>query len=164
MKKNNKKGFTLVELVIVIAVIAVLSAILVPTFGKVISDANENARREDARIAYQNFIIEHSEDDANDVLANKAYILIDAEEKTQTVDGKKIAQLSSTKYVYKIENGALEEISGMSLSGLCSEIKAEDSSTPVESIPVVVADEGASIVAQTAYSLGKAGMYIVFAA
>lgn len=160
MKKNNKKGFTLVELVIVIAVIAVLSAILVPTFGNVISDANKNARREDVRIAYQSFIIEHSEDDANDVLANKAYILIDAEETTAD-EAKK---LSSIKYVYKIENGGLEEISGMNLSGLYSEIKAKDSSTPVESIPVVVADEGTSIVAQTAYSLGKTGMYIVFAA
>ena len=32
MKKNNKKGFTIVELVIVIAVIAILAAVLIPTF------------------------------------------------------------------------------------------------------------------------------------
>jgi len=38
-KVCRKKGFTLVELVIVIAVIAVLSAILVPTFGNIITDA-----------------------------------------------------------------------------------------------------------------------------
>ena len=39
---NNKKrsAFTIVELVIVIAVIAILSAVLIPTFGAIIKDAN----------------------------------------------------------------------------------------------------------------------------
>lgn len=31
MKKSNRKGFTLVELVVVIAIIGILAAILVPT-------------------------------------------------------------------------------------------------------------------------------------
>lgn len=43
MKKNNKKGFTLVELVIVIAVIAILAAVLIPTFTTVIANANKSA-------------------------------------------------------------------------------------------------------------------------
>jgi len=38
--KAIKKGFTLVELVIVIAVIAVLAAVLIPVFSNVIKDAN----------------------------------------------------------------------------------------------------------------------------
>ena len=33
--KNNKKGFTLVELVIVVAVMAVLVAVAIPTIGSV---------------------------------------------------------------------------------------------------------------------------------
>ncbi len=36
MKRTNKKGFTLVELVIVIAVIAILAAVLIPTFSNII--------------------------------------------------------------------------------------------------------------------------------
>ncbi|MGM9683101.1 MAG: type IV pilin protein, partial [Eubacteriales bacterium] len=32
MKNTKKKGFTIVELVIVIAVIAILAAVLIPTF------------------------------------------------------------------------------------------------------------------------------------
>lgn len=36
MKKSKQKGFTLVELVIVIAVIAILSAVLIPTFSNVV--------------------------------------------------------------------------------------------------------------------------------
>lgn len=41
--KNKKKGFTLVELVIVIAVIAILAAVLIPTFSSVIKNANNSA-------------------------------------------------------------------------------------------------------------------------
>lgn len=39
MKRNNKKGFTITELVIVIAVIAILAAVLIPTFSGVIKKA-----------------------------------------------------------------------------------------------------------------------------
>ena len=42
-KKNNRKGFTIVELVIVIAVIAILATVLVPTFGNVIDKAQASA-------------------------------------------------------------------------------------------------------------------------
>lgn len=40
MKNLKRKGFTIVELVIVIAVIAVLAAVLIPTFSNVINKAN----------------------------------------------------------------------------------------------------------------------------
>lgn len=43
MKKSVKKGFTIVELVIVIAVIAILAAVLIPTFSSLIEKANESS-------------------------------------------------------------------------------------------------------------------------
>ena len=43
MKHTNKKGFTIVELVIVIAVIAILAAVLIPTFSNLIKKANESS-------------------------------------------------------------------------------------------------------------------------
>ena len=43
MKKLNKKGFTIVELVIVIAVIGILAGVLIPTFTIVVRKANESA-------------------------------------------------------------------------------------------------------------------------
>ena len=43
MKNQNKKGFTIVELVIVIAVIAILAAVLIPTFSGLVAKANLSA-------------------------------------------------------------------------------------------------------------------------
>ena len=57
MKKLNKKGFTIVELVIVIAVIAILAAVMVPTFSGLISDARETAAKSEAANAYHAAII-----------------------------------------------------------------------------------------------------------
>ena len=47
--KRTKHGFTLVELIIVIAVIGVLAAILIPTFSNVIDKANAKSALSDAR-------------------------------------------------------------------------------------------------------------------
>ena len=52
MKKTNKKGFTIVELVIVIAVIAILAAVLIPTFANVVEKANISAALQGGRNAY----------------------------------------------------------------------------------------------------------------
>lgn len=41
MKKNNKKGFTLVELVIVVAVMAVLVAVAIPTVSSITGSAKD---------------------------------------------------------------------------------------------------------------------------
>ena len=47
MKNNKKKGFTIVELVIVIAVIGILSAVLIPTFSNVTKKAREAAKSQE---------------------------------------------------------------------------------------------------------------------
>ena len=55
MKRNNKKGFTIVELVIVIAVIAILAAVLIPTFGGIVDKAKENAALQEAKTIMTNY-------------------------------------------------------------------------------------------------------------
>ena len=58
--KNNRKGFTIVELVIVIAVIAILATVLVPTFGNVIKDAKDAAALQEAKNAYTNYVSDNA--------------------------------------------------------------------------------------------------------
>lgn len=52
--KSNKKGFTIVELVIVIAVIAILAGVLIPTFSGVVEKSNASAALQTARSTLTN--------------------------------------------------------------------------------------------------------------
>lgn len=52
MKKMNKKGFTLAELLIVIAIIAVLIAIAIPTFSGALDNARRQTDHANIRSAY----------------------------------------------------------------------------------------------------------------
>ena len=47
--KNKKKGFTLIELVAVLAIIAILSAAFIPKFGKYITEAKKVAVLNEAK-------------------------------------------------------------------------------------------------------------------
>lgn len=55
MIKKLKKAFTITELVIVIAVIAILAAVLIPTFSNVIKNANESAAMQNCRNAFGDY-------------------------------------------------------------------------------------------------------------
>ena len=63
--KKAKRGFTITELVIVIAVIAILAAVLIPTFSNVIQRANESAAMQEARSEWSNFQVEVATNDAD---------------------------------------------------------------------------------------------------
>ena len=59
MKRNNKKGFTIVELVIVIGVIAILAAVMIPTFSGIIQKAEDSKALQNARNAYTEALVEN---------------------------------------------------------------------------------------------------------
>lgn len=54
---NRRKGFTIVELVIVIAVIAILATVLVPTFSGVVQRAQNAATLQEASVIYTNYVM-----------------------------------------------------------------------------------------------------------
>lgn len=51
-KKANKKGFTIMEMLIVVAIIAVLAAIAIPTFNSALTKSKEAADVANIRAAY----------------------------------------------------------------------------------------------------------------
>ena len=62
MKRTNKKGFTIVELVIVIAVIAILAAVLIPNLSRLVEKANESKAMQEAKAAMDSDLIEANGD------------------------------------------------------------------------------------------------------
>ena len=62
MKRTNKKGFTIVELVIVIAVIAILAAVLIPNLSRLVKKANESKAMQEARNILAGKVIDYGKD------------------------------------------------------------------------------------------------------
>lgn len=75
MKRTNKKGFTIVELVVVIAVIAILAAVLIPTFAGVIGDANDAAFKADLQAVYTQYASDQAQ--GNKEPASVIFIKVD---------------------------------------------------------------------------------------
>ncbi len=78
MKNSNKKGFTIIELVIVIAVIAILAAVLIPTFASLIKKANMSADQQAVRqmntiLAAEGAVEKNTIFDVYDVLAANGF-------------------------------------------------------------------------------------------
>lgn len=76
--KNRKKGFTIVELVIVIAVIGILSAILIPTFAGLTARAQEKALQEGLRNSYVAYSVDYADKEGY-VAEKDVYLSEDAE-------------------------------------------------------------------------------------
>lgn len=65
MKKlRNKKGFTLIELIVVIAILAILAAILVPAILNYVDTAEQRTNETNARTFYSELSIAGSIGDA----------------------------------------------------------------------------------------------------
>ncbi len=67
MKRSSKKGFTLAELLIVIAIIAVLVAIMIPVFGAQLTKANAAADLANVRAKYAELVAEGMMGGDNDI-------------------------------------------------------------------------------------------------
>ena len=70
MKNTKKKGFTIVELVIVIAVIAILAAVAIPTFTSVITKAQASATLQEAKSIFDDLYAQDMSDGILDAQDN----------------------------------------------------------------------------------------------
>ena len=89
-KKNNRKGFTTVELVIVIAVIAILATVLIPTFSSLINKANESSAMQQANAIFKEKLVDH----ATNLDAFDGYISV---------------EVSDTTYYFVVTNGQFDD-------------------------------------------------------
>ncbi len=93
MKTQNKKGFTIVELVIVIAVIAILAAVLIPTFINLTKKANESADIQACRQMNTQLAI-------NEVLKGKSITEVHAALKSGGMDTENYTPLVEGHYFF----------------------------------------------------------------
>ena len=78
--KKNRKGFTIVELSIVIAVIAILAVALIPAFGAIIDNSKKNALEKQLANAYAEYVLKAGgdvEENITIVLDDKYYTVED---------------------------------------------------------------------------------------
>ena len=142
MKNTNKKGFTIVELVIVIAVIAILAAVLIPTFASIIKKANLSADQQAVRqmnmiLAAEGAVTKNNIFDVYDALSESGF---DAKDYKALTSGAKFywdAELdrillvdANDKVIFPAEYSELS-LSGRVLSSLIN--KAFDAVKPDDS-------------------------------
>jgi prepilin-type N-terminal cleavage/methylation domain-containing protein len=106
MKKLNKKGFTIVELVIVIAVIGILAGVLIPTFTIVVRKANESAAMQALETARKEYMtqVDATADDFADFDKNYAYYY-GVSKKGQTISELQGYYVYDNGTFKKLENG-----------------------------------------------------------
>jgi len=86
MKKNNKKGFTLAELLIVIAIIAVLVAIAIPVFTGAMAKAEEAVDQANTRAIKAMATVKYLEN--NTYTGETFYVTADGDISTSDADAK----------------------------------------------------------------------------
>lgn len=101
--QKKRKGFTLVELVIVIAVIAVLSAVLIPTFSGVINNANEAKDKANAKTMTTELMLNAVTDGLQSYTAQEVRALV-----MQKTSASNKTQSKGNSYWYNTEKNQVE--------------------------------------------------------
>lgn len=100
MKKNNNKGFTLAELLIVVAIIAVLVAIAIPVFTSQLEKSREATDMSNVRAAYAEVMANYLANGAQTGTNTVAYVEIRQKQKDwqNTENGKLQVRVDGTEH------------------------------------------------------------------
>ena len=111
MKKMNNKGFTIVELVIVIAVIAILAAVMIPTFSGVVTKAQQSAAVQEVKAAYTETLASDLATNAtsDDQVYNVASIIVDVDGILVDVSGGNAQVITTGTATHTLTNGKLQK-------------------------------------------------------
>ena len=117
MRKNNKKGFTLAELLIVVAIIAVLVAIAIPVFTNQLEKSREATDEANTRSLYAETVAAVLAEDASATTTLKdATLTVEKDNTTGICTGTATLKLAQQKE--GLEGGATSiNIGGVDVTG-----------------------------------------------
>ena len=116
MERMNKKGFTLAELLIVVAIIAVLVAVSIPVFNSQLEKARESTDMANVRAAYAEVMAAAISGDGENATTNSsAYTLEGSGTEGSFVY---IAKVSLKQQQTNWQSSNVDSIGGVALSGL----------------------------------------------
>lgn len=119
--KNTKKGFTVVDAVIVVAVILILVAVLVPTFRTVNTTNKTNAALVEVQSAYDATVADELSRGLNGdnnvktvqyAIKMNGSIIVESSDKTllKITANEKIEVVTSGTATWKVKDGKLESV------------------------------------------------------
>lgn len=124
LKKNDKKGFTLVELIVVLVILAILAALLIPALTGYIDKAKEKqiiAETRQAVMAAQTLVDEEYAKTGKNLADNDA---------TFIANTKKLAEVGGTIKTLKVSKGIVIEVTYENAGKACKYTNDADNPNP----------------------------------
>ena len=110
-KNKKRKGFTIVELVIVIAVIGILSAVLIPTFAGLVQKSKDSALQQNLTNAYTNYVAS-VDAKTNEIYSKEDVYFVATSAGNKFYDSNELIELGENAVVYQYNSseGVFEEV------------------------------------------------------